>query len=427
VSPAPLNPILFKEDFNHLDSTNHWAHGGDCTVTGHFLNLSTNNHWYRDHKRNENYDRGSNWTAFKSAVEMSQIQCKVQLAFGSAGIFHGYDGPLMVHNGSDMEIEDFQDLPIGASDEDQLAAFGSTAISRVLPTNPISDLPTAVGELLSEGLPRAIGQQLLRRGAVSPHSLSGEYLNVEFGLKPFFRDMQAFGHAASNAERLINQYARDAGRKIRRKYKPAPITEVEDIVFDNNSGFQHYLGPLSDSSAGGYLTPALGGWPGVRTDTNTRVKTQWFSGAFTYYLPGVNDFAGKLLREEAEMRHLYGGLSVDTAWNLLPFSWAADWISNAGDVLHNVSQFARDGLVMPWGYVMEKNELHNYRKVEGARFQTSRMVDDIFHFPDVVSTTFSVVYMRRRKATPFGFGLDISGFTTRQKAILGAVGIILAS
>jgi hypothetical protein len=165
----------------------------------------------------------------------------------------------------------------------------------------------------------------------------------------------------------------------------------------------------------------------VRTDTNSWVKTQWFSGAFTYYLPGVNDFAGKLLREEAEMRHLYGGLSVDTAWNLFPFSWAADWVTNAGDVIHNVSAFARDGLVMPWGYVMEKNELRNYRKVEGAHFDANRMVDDVFHFPDVVSTTFTATKMRRRKATPFGFGLDVSGFTTRQKSILAAVGIVLAS
>jgi len=157
---------------------------------------------------------------------------------------------------------------------------------------------------------------------------------------------------------------------------------------------------------------------------NKTLKKRWFSGAFTYFLPGNNSWSQKLLRDEAEMRHLYGGISANTAWNLLPWSWAADWFSNAGDVIHNINAFAQDGLVMPYGYVMERCELSSYRTVQGARF--GRMVEpDIIDIP-TVSSTYGAVFQRRRKATPFGFGLTEESFTTRQYAIATALGVTRA-
>jgi hypothetical protein len=161
----------------------------------------------------------------------------------------------------------------------------------------------------------------------------------------------------------------------------------------------------------------------------TRSKKTWFAGAFTYYLPKVgSSWSDQLFRQEAELRHLYGGLSVNTAWNLLPYSWAADWFTNAGDLIHNLHAFANDGLVMAYGYVMERCELHSFRTVSGAVIGRVRVLNDVdtgnnlysHSLPDV-STTYYAKYLRRRRATPFGFGLDVDGFTNRQKAITAAL------
>jgi len=415
---------LMKSPTRNLSGDNFsWALSGDhVTVTGVFSNLSSSNDYW-NLSNNDGIDRGSEWTAFKSTYEGSTIPIRVQCRL-TAQHYTGYDGPILAgHRDMFFGPEDFSELIDFSSTEQSLLAFGTTAISRVLPTNPISDLPTAVGELLGEGLPGYIGSAIKRGGKVSAAAVAGEYLNYEFGIKPFLADLQAFHTATVRAKALIDQYTRDAGRKIRRRYAPPAETVTEIIDHGDDGGYGLWLGgPLP--SMQGFLTPVLDGYSGTRVDVNKTLKKRWFSGAFTYFLPGNNSWSQKLLRDEAEMRHLYGGISANTAWNLLPWSWAADWFSNAGDVIHNINAFAQDGLVMPYGYVMERCELSSYRTVQGARF--GRMVEpDIIDIP-TVSSTYGAVFQRRRKATPFGFGLTEESFTTRQYAIATALGVTRA-
>lgn len=384
---------------------------------GDTYNASTNNHWLTRPDKGVR-DIGSEWTNVTCNVDVPDLY--VNFKSSHAGGVRGYKGRTFVHNWWDLDASgvDYQ-----ASTENQLLALGTTAISRVLPTNPLSDLPTAVGELFAEGLPRTLGASFLKNKRVSADEVSGEYLNYSFGLKPFFNDMRAFGKASERAEKLINEYAARSGRLVRRKYEfPVTMSETYTNVSNNNGYIFHFAG-LGQATASGFMTPVLGGWPGERVDTTKRRKTQWYKGAFTYHLPGAGkDFSSKLAREEAEMRHLYGGISVDTAWNLLPYSWAADWISNAGDVIHNIAAFARDGLVMPWGYIMETCEIHVDRKVSGAKIG-QQVSGYNYTFPPEVHTSYKALFRRRRRATPYGFGLDPSGFTTRQWGILTALGI----
>lgn len=391
------------------------------TVTGNFENSGSNNHWPQSHQSGERYDRGSNWTAFKSSFSKSTFEIENhQQRFG--GAWFGYKGPIIVHDDSHFTDQDFLDLDLGATSEVDLIGLGSTAISRVLPTNPISDVPTALGELVREGIPGVIPGGITRPDSIGRPA--GGYLGYQFGIKPFLRELQAFGDAVRNAEQHISEFAKRAGKLIRRRYDFFPVEETYDVVYDTFSGTRCFLGGPAQSQVKDFLTVPYGGFPGVRTDTITRRKKSWFSGAFTYYLPEVGTgLSSAIDREYQEARKLFGGLSVSTAWNLLPYSWAADWMFNAGNVLRNIEAFSQDGLVMPWGYVMEQCDFHVHRKVEGARFSEVYLSDPYTTLPDVIDSIFEVKFMRRRKATPFGFGLDVDGFTNRQKAILGALAI----
>jgi len=391
-------------------------------VSGYFINSSTDNNWHTSDakKRRGKQDVGSNWTAVKTQAEIDPFY--VEFKSSHAGGDRGYKGFTFV---ADWYNVDFgkTEAEYAASTEAALYGYGATAINRCLPTSPIVDLPVAVGELLTEGLPGALGAQFLRNKRLSADEISGEYLNYSFGIKPFLNDMDTFGKALKNAEAIINEYAANSGRILRRGYRfPTEISE-SSVSVSNNSGYAFHFAGLGQSTAQGFMTPVLGGWPGDRVDTTKTRKSRWFKGAFTYYLPAAGkDFSSRLIRETAEMRHLYGGLSISTAWNLLPFSWAADWVTNAGDVISNIEAFARDGLVMPWGYIMEHNEIHVDRKVRDARIG-QQMSDSNYRFPKEVHTAYSSHYMRRRKATPYGFGLDIAGFSSRQWSILSALGI----
>jgi len=409
----------------HGDSKGWEPANNPVYVTGWFENETTNNHWLRDRHLGGNVDRGSGWVAISSYFEPSpthvDVKCRI---FGDSS---GYRGPVVVWHDDYFVKEEFQnDIASISLSNGELDALGTTAIAKVLPTNPVSDLPTAIGELVIDGLPGALGAAFARSRRVTPDDISQEYLNYQFAISPFIRDMRAFGRATDKAKALIDEYRRKANKKIRRRYDFPVYSSTESTVYSNGGGYGCFLAGPEQSNVSGFLRPVLGGWPGTRTDTYTKLRKVWFSGAFTYHIPSGSDFASRLSRSEAEMRHIFGEISVDTAWNVLPYSWAADWISNAGDVIHNIASFARDGLVMPWGYVMEQCEFHGFAKVEGAVFGNQHPDYPYYSFPDVISTSWGAIQKRRRKATPFGFGLDPSGFTTRQWSILAALGVTRA-
>jgi len=400
----------------NLDS---WVDGEELLVEGAFLNDSTRNGW-RGRPQGAG-DQGSKWTAIKSFIDISPVKVSVICSPWWANTHkYGYRGPLLINDDPYLDPSVFNLMRGGASSELALQAFGTTAIARVKPTNPIVDIPLAIGELLTEGLPAMLGSRIARGGHISPSNIADEYLNGVFGLLPFWNDMQDFSHAVNNANRIIAKYVEQSGKPIRRKYHPDIVTTTETQSYNNDSGYEQYLAGLQHSSAGNFLTPAYGGHGGVREDVTTADKDQWFSGAFTYYLPSIGMDGNKLARDLAKAKKLYGGIGASTVWNLLPFSWAADWFSNAGDVISNIDSFSQDGLVMLWGYTMEKYSVVQRRTVRGATL--GNLVEGS-NLPGVITTQIGVDYMRRRKATPFGFGLDESELSARQWSILGALGI----
>lgn len=288
---------------------------------------------------------------------------------------------------------------VEASNDLQLDALGSTAISRCGPTNPHSSALNALIELYRDGLPSAIGLNTLRR-----QDLGGEYLNYEFGILPTISDIKAIGGTYRQADKLLRQYYRDSGRVVRRRYEfPSETRVVETSVTEGVPPTPTLVTPL-------YENPY-----GKLRKVVTETKNVWFSGAFTYYAKAPSSVLA--IRDQVQKwNYLYGiSPSTDVLWNALPYSWAADWVTNIGDVMNNVSMFQNDGLVMQYGYVME----HVVRRVEYVHTGTVLKGAG----PVFAKQVFISDHKRRRKATPFGFGAELSGFTDRQWAILAALGL----
>lgn len=283
------------------------------------------------------------------------------------------------------------------SDGGVLNAAGATAISRVAPTNPHASAFAAFGELFRDGLPAAMGVNTVLR-----KDLAGEYLNYEFGIKPFLADARSLHNSYKNAAKLLSQYYRDSGKVVRRRYEFPPTIET------TTSTSSSIAAPAISSSF--YRTMS-----GTLRKTETLERRVWFSGAFTYFAKEPNSFLS-IVDQARKYEYLFGVLPTPGAlWDLTPWSWLGDWVTNMGDVLNNLSMFSADGLVMQYGYVME----HSIRTTEyshsGTVFQDGTAPTPI--------QTFTVETKYRRQATPFGFGLDSESFTTRQWAILAALGI----
>lgn len=309
-------------------------------------------------------------------------------------------------------------MPAQASEAQQLAA-GATAISRVAPTNPVWDGATSLAELYSakgffkapfankDGhLPTSLSdlQDLFK-----PRGIAGEYLNLEFGVAPTASDILSLRDAAQESEKIIAQLERDSGKSIRRSLE-LPAVQVAES--------EGYQGTFPTFLGGGTPTAYEVGMGTMWLKSKT-MRTQKFSGAFTYHLPPKGTWRRKI----AELDAVYGiRPGIDTAWNAVPFSWLADYFGNAGDVLKNITSFAQDGLVLRYGYLTTVTETiwtctWNYPiRRDGDRNVWSS-------YTGTMQCSFRT--LNRMPANPFGFGPTGMPLTGRQQAIVAALGVSL--
>lgn len=274
----------------------------------------------------------------------------------------------------------------------QLDAWGATAISRCAPINPLADAASTIGEL-KDGFPTIPNPK---------KNTGGEYLNIEFGIKPTVSEISDYYDSWTKAEKHLQQLEKDSGKMIRRGYKFPVERSTSTLIESKVPGF-----PDGTTAQIGNVS-----W-GNRTVT-TRTETKiWFSGAFMYHLPKDG-----WRRTMAELDYLYGVRpGIDTAWELMPWSWLIDWQSNVGDVLKNVQNFNEDGLVMLYGYVMcQQTMIKSYD-------MTIQVSDYGPKKPKSITACVKSTTQQRQPANPFGFGVSWESLTSRQSAILAALGI----
>lgn len=284
-----------------------------------------------------------------------------------------------------------------------LDSLGTTAIARVKPTNPIGNLSGALIELRRDGVPDIPGLRSLRGRALTAKNAGSEYLNVEFGWKPLISDVQKLLYAVKNFNKVVRQYRKDSGKLLERQYEfDTEVLEDTTVSVGNQ--------PLNGRNE---LMQFVKTRNGTTTKSVYHTRRRWFKGVFKFYLPPE----GSLAEYEALANKLLGTrITPETLWNAAPWTWALDWFSNSGDYISNVSSFQQDGLVMPWGYVME----------ECVRTVTYTSPGWVFYsWPGEYSfsQTFRGITRTRRTATPYGFGLNIGDLSDRQWAILTALGV----
>jgi hypothetical protein len=234
-------------------------------------------------------------------------------------------------------------------------------------------------------------------------SLGPEYLNYEFGWKPLVSSFLDAAKAVTESEKILTNLAKHSGKELRR-HRLLPMVRETDIQVQD--GINPTWMP------GSWISPAA-----RLSTTTTTTRKQSFSGCYTYhYDPGQMN---EVSRIATQARLLYGlELTPEVLWNLAPWSWLVDWFANVGPLLHNVSSFQSDGLVMKYGYVMEE--------VTRTIRRSNRANVFIGSHPSTVVDEFHGTWKRREQASPYGFGLNSIDFTNRQWAILGALGLTLA-
>ena len=317
------------------------------------------------------------------------------------GITHHYWMPKAVKgNVSEANFWESWETEFAPSSPFVLDGLGTTGISRIIPTSPVFSAASFIGEL-REGVPK-FGIESWKDRTHLARSAGKDYLNYEFGWKPLVSDIKNFARTVRNAHAITKEYEDNSGKLLHRRY---------DWPTEFETYFEEWTGKYPDPA----LSLAL-----YRSDHIGRLRSygkikrrRWLKAAFTYYLPPV----GSNARDLALANHLYGiNLTPDTVWELTPWSWAADWVTNIGDIATNISAFATDGLVMPHAYIMEETSLEVKYILDGVAFKS-------YPGMQTFSQTFKETSKVRRRATPFGFGINSDTFTDRQIAIITALGL----
>lgn len=364
------------------------------------ITVSEGHHW--PPPKGELSDNGGNFFTTKQYVKTARSVVNAYYHDGDVNSW-GYVGPsYCIIPG----VGEFDFPPSLASSNAQLEELGATAISRCKPTNPPADVSNFLGELVREGIPHLIGSSLWKDKTEAARKMAGdEYLNVQFGWLPLVNGVKSIVEASKKADTVLAQYERDAGKVVRRRYRfPSKTTSSED-----NLGPRV---PWDVSGSGNVHNPSYG----TLTRRRKTHQESWFSGAFTYALPSGYESRNALSKKAADWSIVYGlELTPETVWNLAPWSWAVDWFSNAGDVISNISDFADQGLIMRYGYVMEHTVTTDTYTLSGHPYRGTE-----YRSPPLTLVTETKV---RRAANPFGFGVTWEGISPFQASIMAALGM----
>lgn len=301
---------------------------------------------------------------------------------------HGYRWPCLTSYGkSRMNWQNVFD-GISTSWLSELFMWGGVGIATTLPTVPENSLVTTLGEL-AQDLPKVPGLQFRRRPTLG--SAASEFLNYTFGIAPTVSDVSSLKETVVDADRILDQYRRDAGKQVRRRVVLLDESTTEVSTHREAQWPQGYL----------YIDPLRNARTTCTHEVTTR-KRVWFSGAFQYGIPGMES----RLRKLSEFNRLYGvAPTAEDLWNLTAWSWLIDWFATSNSLMRNISTLSRDGIQIHHAYVMmEVSKEYSYSNAGNT-------------------VSFVETSKNRVKASPFGFGHRPGSLSNKQKAILTALGL----
>lgn len=316
--------------------------------------------------------------------------------------------------------------------KDDLLERGATGWNKYRPDKPQADLGVFLGELRE--VPRMVSQtaDFFRRNWQMPnvrlsdvpepgsrwfprfrkvydHLRDGasDWLNLQFGWKPFLADVFEILDTMANLDGHLSRIY-DYGNTWERR--GGIVDEESETSSETVLGsFGYQVLPRAASQC--YDSSSFS-----TTTTVTTTRRTWFEASFRYYVPGMT---GQM--KPGDLQELYLKLKLwgliptpSVLWELLPFSWLVDWVSNAGDVIENISLNFLSNIGARYAYVMQHT-------THSVTIESSALGAD--EGSQSIGANLLYESKVRVAASPLGFGLTLEDFTPRQWSILAALGL----
>jgi len=329
-----------------------------------------------------------------------------------------YSGPVWGPMVKAAPIGEHYEGTVRAMNEKSMAADGTTAISQCAPNNPTAGLASGLAETAREGIPTLPGIQSWRKRTEALKALGSEYLNYQFGWNPLQNEVHSVVNAARHHRDIMQNYRHNEGKNVHRRFDFTP----EITTWQEEVEAPPQFAPLNTTYLGNAAIPGNKVLVSCKKE-----RKRWFEGCFTYGGPSGTDSFRRALGFGSEADAVYGlTLTPDVLWNLTPWSWAVDWFTNTGDLIHNVTNFALAGLVMRYGYMMEETISTYSTEYHDTYWNTlsSKVPKKVGVSREGNCSRGEItIHKSRFPASPFGFGVGWDGLSPTQLAITAAIGI----
>lgn len=255
---------------------------------------------------------------------------------------------------------------------------------------------------------RLSGGSLQPHRVMAPKNVADHFLNVQFGWKPFLKDILDFDYVIQNYSKL------SASRKDRNdKWIRKAVPLLKGIP--QKTQIDHGLGNPLDP----YLVPEyFAGDPywNLWEETTTNVTGV---GSFKYYLSSFDanlpDFDSGWNQAMRVLAITGARISPSNVYHAIPWTWAADWVTNVGDHVDHYNDLLIDNIACKYCYVM-------MRQVKTRKLT---VVLPWYHGDTTILTFTRTIETKERAegSSPYGFSLSWNDLTPTQIAIAGALGI----
>jgi hypothetical protein len=285
------------------------------------------------------------------------------------------------------------------------SAYGATAYSRLKPTKPVTSGLNAIYELRE--VPDMLRQRFLSSGLAG---IGNYWLALKFGWEPLLRDIRSLVEFQRKAEKKLKWLLEHNGKPVRQRVTLLD-TSTNPVVGAKTANY----GALQPVLVTQYYAqqPTF-----VRKDWSS--ERVWASGRFRFWLPdGPRDIAWT----RRMLGRLYGLTpSPQVIYNMIPWSWLADWFTNAGDCLSILDAGVADRLAADYWYVMHEKSNSVSFDCWGKFFAPNGSTFEL------TASAISTQYWKYRTAgSPFGFNVNPNGLTPMQLSIIGALGLSRSS
>lgn len=291
-----------------------------------------------------------------------------------------------------------ESMPISDIDTFAYQSWGRTA-----PASEVFNAGQFFGEL-REGLP-SIVPSLLKGKLSFFKDLGSDYLNVEFGWKPFLSDLQNAAKALNSAQTSISQPYGPVHRYRKIEY-PQTVDDKASSFMNLQLGGSPFQND-APASLVRKIHPEFiqGGGPENLYGREQVIveRKNWFEANF-FRLPKIGfDPSSYLSRLDSLVD---SRITPAVLWELSPWSWLVDWGLHIGDALQTADALADDRVHAQYAYGMSTSK-----------------VTRTYYLPQM-SASQTYIRKERVRANPYGFKVGgYAGLNTWQQSILLALGL----